>query len=612
MNRFLRENGRGILLIVATYFYFLIFAQFAFIELLDADLSGALKPAMAAMALCGIAGSLGTPFLLARLGGLRVLALALIGCALMATLAIPAHQFVAYLLVSMGTGLSLGMLTVALTAQLPSLLGRSSWGLGIGVGTGLAYACANLPPVFVTSPQTQAVISAAAALAGLLALGGKPSNDDEIPASPKSRLSFFPFAVLVFLALVWLDSAAFFIIQHTSELKESSWAEAYLWRNGVVHFLFAVLAGWWVQSRPAGVVTLTAFVILALASLCLNQPELAVPGGWLYPAGVSLYSTALVACPAFLARFARPEKSQPVAWSAAVLYSIAGWFGSANGIGMAENLQRIPVAFLIIAGGVFFIPVIWPIFKKRRVESIVGVAVLSSIAAVQLSSPATPAGSSSMGRGRSVYLAEGCINCHSRYVRPDSPDVEKWGPVVPLNEVLAGAPVLIGNRRSGPDLLNVGNRRSRAWLKQHFLDPQSLSEGSVMPSYRHLFDDDRGEALLDFLMARGQETFARRLEIRSQWKPNPQGSIGGNSGATLFTSHCASCHGAEGQGNGPLANLWVRPPANLVAGPFAHSLNPAEIERIIKFGIMGTDMPGHENLTDDEVVALAEFVRGLR
>ena len=111
MIRFLRHNGRGIILIVATYFYFLIFAQFAFVELLNADLKKALNPMMAAMALSGIIGSLITPLILKRLGASRTLTLALIGCACMSGLAIPAHTFPSYLAVSIGTGLSLGLLT---------------------------------------------------------------------------------------------------------------------------------------------------------------------------------------------------------------------------------------------------------------------------------------------------------------------------------------------------------------------------------------------------------------------------------------------------------------------------------------------------------------------
>ena len=35
------------------------------------------------------------------------------------------------------------------------------------------------------------------------------------------------------------------------------------------------------------------------------------------------------------------------------------------------------------------------------------------------------------------------------------------------------------------------------------------------------------------------------------------------SGADLFKTHCATCHGAEGRGNGPLARALRQPPSDL-------------------------------------------------
>jgi cytochrome c oxidase cbb3-type subunit 2 len=283
---------------------------------------------------------------------------------------------------------------------------------------------------------------------------------------------------------------------------------------------------------------------------------------------------------------------------------------------MAEHLHRIPVLFLVVAGAVFVLPYLWPILKTHRVETAL---VLGVGGPAILFSQAT-AGSSSRAPvdGRQVYLSEGCIHCHSRYVRPDSPDVLKWGPVVSLEEILQEAPVTIGNRRHGPDLLNVGNRRSEAWLRQHFLDPQSLSPGSSMPSYRHLFaeNDQRGDRLIAFLVEQGRESFGERYEVIQKWKPVAQ-TEGNADGASLFERNCATCHGSEGRGDGPLSDLWVRPPANLVEGPFLYSSEdrgPLDqtLARIIKFGLPGTDMPGHESLGDDEVLALAGWVKSLR
>jgi len=103
--------------------------------------------------------------------------------------------------------------------------------------------------------------------------------------------------------------------------------------------------------------------------------------------------------------------------------------------------------------------------------------------------------------GRKVYIAEGCIHCHSQYVRPGTMDENLWGPAHSLTEVLAQTPPLLGNRRQGPDLQNVALRRTRDWNRQHLIAPRVITPGSRMPSYKPLFAGDaaRGEALLDYL-----------------------------------------------------------------------------------------------------------------
>ena len=106
-----------------------------------------------------------------------------------------------------------------------------------------------------------------------------------------------------------------------------------------------------------------------------------------------------------------------------------------------------------------------------------------------------------VSRGRAVYVAEGCIHCHSQYVRAVGRDAGLWGEATTPDRALGGAPVLIGNRRQGPDLANLGLRRNAGWNRLHLIEPTALSPGSRMPSYRHLFEpeDSRGEALLAYL-----------------------------------------------------------------------------------------------------------------
>lgn len=143
----------------------------------------------------------------------------------------------------------------------------------------------------------------------------------------------------------------------------------------------------------------------------------------------------------------------------------------------------------------------------RPVWTLAGAGALTLFAAILMSlrldrehSPMVE-GEPMIEAGRAVYIAEGCIHCHSQYVRPVGLDDALWGPVTSPGEALAQKPVLIGNRRQGPDLANVGLRRSPDWNRRHLIDPRAVSPGSRMPAYAHLFEADgaRGEALLAYL-----------------------------------------------------------------------------------------------------------------
>jgi len=68
--------------------------------------------------------------------------------------------------------------------------------------------------------------------------------------------------------------------------------------------------------------------------------------------------------------------------------------------------------------------------------------------------------------------------------------------------------------------------------------------------------------------------------------------------------------------DGPQGGGLARSPANLKNGPFLwsapspdHRLKGA---RIVKFGIPGTDMPGHEALNDAQILALTDYIQSLR
>ncbi|HEY9517410.1 MAG TPA: cbb3-type cytochrome c oxidase subunit II, partial [Gemmatimonadaceae bacterium] len=95
-------------------------------------------------------------------------------------------------------------------------------------------------------------------------------------------------------------------------------------------------------------------------------------------------------------------------------------------------------------------------------------------------------------RGRTVYIANGCVYCHSQQVRdPDfTTDVERgWGSraTVPADYVY-DRPHLLGTMRTGPDLSNVGLRLpDTSWQLIHLYNPRTVAPWSIMPAFPFLF-----------------------------------------------------------------------------------------------------------------------------
>lgn len=584
--------------VAMVYAHFLIFAQFAWVELMRASGSTPLaeKFCLGAMAAAGIAAG----FVTARRNTTpAVLQAAFVAAALSAAVSPWAASLPAAVFVSLLTGAAIGTMTVSLAPLLPRWCGIA-W---VGLGTGLGYALCNFPPVFLASSAQQAGFGAAFALLGAALV---PRKTPIFPvADPVPARHGIVAVIAAFTALVWLDSAAFFIIQHERDLKSATWGEPLLWRNAAVHLAAAVLAGLTLRRGFSGLLA-AAWLILAVAAFAVNDAATRGLAGWIYPAGVSLYSTALVAWPGFFSPSAEPRA---IARRAAWLYAVAGWFGSANGIGMVQSLHHVPAVFVIAAGAVVLGTML---FGRKRWPAVVAIGSITALAGIVPSSP--PPKATAVERGRAVYLAEGCIHCHSRYVRPGSPDELRWGPASDLAAVLAEKPVLIGNRRHGPDLAKVGARRSEAWLKLHFLNPRDLAPGSPMPSYRPLFADTRGDDLIAFLRELPAEATTARAAAALAWTPEPVGPI--PDAAPLFLRHCAACHGPVGHGDGRLAPALARPPTDLDHGPFLWTPSGPDlgnrVARVVKFGIPGTDMPGHETLSDADVVAVARYVEYLR
>jgi cbb3-type cytochrome c oxidase subunit II len=607
---------QGASLVAITYVYFLIFAQFAFLKRL-ASLGVAdahLKTVMAAMAVGGILLSLLAPRLsfwpsanLRLRTGLSVSGLA-------AFLALLPLGFAAAIAESFLIGAGLGLLTVTLVTHLRQWTGNRNPLLAVGAGTGIGYLVCNLPPFFTASAEVQAMSAGILCLAGIgITLLPAPAQFAESGNGPQCAISFFR-VLCGFTALVWLDSAAFFIIQNTPALKAGTWQGTFhLWANGLLHLAAALASAWFLRRRGLSPVLTAAFLALGVACLLLLNPGRALLASIFYPIGVSLYSVALVAYPSLLAPAASAaERGRMAGW----IYAIAGWAGSAMGIGMGQNLGHVPPVFVAAAGAAILLPQLVTVLRRRARELALTVLVIFAALFLDRFLHAINAMPqlTQVERGRLVYISEGCIHCHSQYVRPNSPDVLMWGPVESIQELRNENPPLIGNRRQGPDLSEVGARRSALWLTAHFYDPAQVSGSSIMPSYGFLFHDERGDDLVAYLVSLHATDTERHLTKERLWQPSVAAVAEASAadGQRLYRRDCANCHDAEGLTRRAWQSNFKRLPPDLAKGPYFY-LSPSgsqeqrtiRLEQIAKFGIPGTDMAGHEYLSDRDIASIS-------
>ena len=349
------KSARGGFALAATvvagvYAYFLIFPQFAFLHSLrTAGVSpDSVRAYMGLMAAGGIAASLAAGLgSSARVFRVRLAVGALMGAvAALAFAAIPASP-VLCAVVALMSGVALGLMTVALASSLRGLAGPGRVAAACGVGTGLAYAVSNFPPLFNAPPGTQSAVSAGFAavvfIGALLSRAESPASS-VAPAASLGRRGF-GWGLLVFLLLIWLDSACFAVIQETEAMRSVSWSsDRDLILNAIVHALAAFVTGAFYRARTLAWLSLALLFLVSAAALLILGGDVASRAHLLYAAGVSVYSTLLVA---WLPCAHGDGCSGRVAW----LYSVAGWIGSALGVGMALDLHRIPAAFPAMAVG---------------------------------------------------------------------------------------------------------------------------------------------------------------------------------------------------------------------------------------------------------------------
>jgi cytochrome c oxidase cbb3-type subunit I/II len=240
-------------------------------------------------------------------------------------------------------------------------------------------------------------------------------------------------------------------------------------------------ASMWKQFNPDGTLTYGNF---------LETVTQIMPMYWMRAIGGTLYLTGMLVLVYNIIQTVRAgSKIEDELAEAPELQKITP--GRIKGEKYHAWLERKPIQLTIFAviailiGGV--VQIVPTIMVKSNIPTIASVKPYSPLEL----------------QGRDLYIREGCVGCHSQSVRPFRSEVERYGPQSKAGEFVYDHPFLWGSKRTGPDLLREGGKYNDNWHFNHFWNPQSISAGSIMPSYKWLFDNE----------AMNNSTLQKKMEV---------------------------------------------------------------------------------------------------
>lgn len=255
--------------------------------------------------------------------------------------------------------------------------------------------------------------------------------------------------------------------------------------------------------------------------------------------------------------------------------------------------------------------------------------------------------------GKLIYIAEGCVGCHSQQVRNvemdkmfgSRPGMAADYANIGRTSIWQNTATLMGTERTGPDLTDVGNRQSsKDWNLMHLYQPRSVVAQSIMPSYKWLFEMKANPSKSDvvvsmppeFLEGKTGKLVAKKEALQLvayiqslKQTPLPEGTApqeflykkevpqvananGGSKsvdGEALYTANCAACHQANGEGlKGAFPSLKGSP---IVTGEnleFYVDIIMNGYDARADYGVMapvGTNM----NFTEYDVAAIINYER---
>jgi cbb3-type cytochrome c oxidase subunit II len=232
--------------------------------------------------------------------------------------------------------------------------------------------------------------------------------------------------------------------------------------------------------------------------------------------------------------------------------------------------------------------------------------------------------------GRKIYIANGCVYCHSQSIRTID-----WGlgaeRIAQAGDYVADYPILLGSQRTGPDLSQDGGEHPDDWHTAHFTNPRYTRPLSIMPAFKFL-GDDKMASLTRYVQSLGMKDADRRMARQHHWKaeaikayeagpdanvqwlnanipqgwrdvpnPYPTSEAGLARGYKIYQDFCLGCHGPVGDGMGPAQPYIYPPPLNFTI------LKNREISGGILYyqimnGITGSAMPYFKRELESEKI----------
>ena len=252
-------------------------------------------------------------------------------------------------------------------------------------------------------------------------------------------------------------------------------------------------------------------------------------------------------------------------------------------------------------------------------------------------------------KGKAIFIANGCVGCHTQQVRNVEMD-KMWGsrPSIAADyaanhrsDFWRNTATLMGTERTGPDLTNIGARQpSTDWHLLHLYNPRIVVEESIMPAYPWMFEIKNSPSKNDIVVGvpieylKGEKgkliatdealQLVAYLQSLKQTKL-PDGSPEPNflykkeekitsgaptkiglDGAALYAANCQNCHQPNGAG---LKGAFPSLKGSIVV----LNDNPEQMVNIIMNGYSGRMQEGYgampavgtnNNLSPEEVAAI--------